>query len=69
MQELHIPRGERERRTQKALVRWKAPESKELVEDALRTAGRHDLLTKFYAALKRSQHRRDTARLDLDTCG
>jgi uncharacterized radical SAM protein YgiQ len=69
LQELHIPRGERERRTQKALVRWKAPESRELVEAALREAGRMDLLTKFHAALKRSQHRRESARLDLDTCG
>jgi uncharacterized radical SAM protein YgiQ len=69
MQELHIPRGERERRTQKALVRWKAPESRELVEAALREAGRMDLLAKFHAALKRSQHRRESARLDLDTCG
>ena len=69
MQELHIPRGERERRTQKALVRWKAPESRELVEAALRESGRMDLLAKFHAALKRSQHRRESARLDLDTCG
>jgi uncharacterized radical SAM protein YgiQ len=69
LQELHIPRGERERRTQKALVRWKAPESRELVEAALREAGRMDLLAKFHAALKRSQHRRESARLDLDTCG
>jgi len=69
MQDLHIPRGERERRTQKALVRWKAPESRELVELALREAGRMDLLAKFHAALKRSQHRRESARLDLDTCG
>jgi hypothetical protein len=28
-----------------------------------------DLLAKFHAALKRSQHRRESARLDLDTCG
>ncbi len=69
MQDLHIPRGERERRTQKSLVRWKAPESRELVELALREAGRMDLLAKFHAALKRSQHRRESARLDLDTCG
>lgn len=69
LQELHIPRGERERRTQKALVRWKAPESRELVEAALRESGRMDLLAKFHAALKRSQHRRESARLDLDTCG
>ena len=67
--ELHVPRGERERRTQKALVRWKAPESRDLVEAALREAGRMDLLAKFHAALKRGQHRRESARLDLDTCG
>jgi uncharacterized radical SAM protein YgiQ len=70
LQELHVPRGERERRMQKALVRWKAPESRPLVEEALRTAGRLDLLERFQRALK-SQRRRDheNANLDLDTCG
>ena len=43
--------------------------SPEFVEEALRAAGRHDLLTKFYAALKRAQYRQENSRLDLDTCG
>ena len=50
MVELRVPRGERERRLQKALVRWKAPENKELVEQALTDAGRTDLLTRFHRA-------------------
>ncbi|MCB9916550.1 MAG: YgiQ family radical SAM protein [Planctomycetes bacterium] len=50
---LHVPRGEHERRLQKALVRWKAPESKKLVEEALTAAGREDLLGKWRHALGR----------------
>jgi uncharacterized radical SAM protein YgiQ len=68
---LHVPRGARERRTQKALVRWKAPESRRLVEEALREAGREDLLPRFRAALARGRARgagREPA-LDLDPCG
>jgi hypothetical protein len=70
LEELHVPRGEHERRMQKALVRWKAPESKRLVEEALQSAGRSDLLERFHRALK-AQKRRDHehANLDLDTCG
>ncbi|MBK7877157.1 MAG: YgiQ family radical SAM protein [Planctomycetes bacterium] len=70
MKELHVPRGERERRTQKALVRWKAPESRPLVEEALRTAGRADLMERFTKALAREKARAGReANLDLDTCG
>jgi len=70
MKELHVPRGERERRMQKALVRWKAPESRSLVEEALKTAGREDLLGRFHHALGRQKSReRAAADLDLDTCG
>jgi uncharacterized radical SAM protein YgiQ len=69
-QELHVPRGERERRMQKALVRWKAPESRELVEEALAKAGRPDLLERFHKALKGQRRReRDSESPDLDTCG
>jgi uncharacterized radical SAM protein YgiQ len=68
--ELHVPRGERERRMQKALVRWKAPESKALVEEALATAGRRDLLARFHRAITASKRNaRESANLDLDTCG
>lgn len=46
-EELYVVRGERERRMQKALVRWKAPESAKLVVEALTKAGRHDLLAEW----------------------
>ncbi len=70
MKELHVPRGERERRTQKALVRWKDPDSRKLVEEALVTAGREDLLARFHHALQRQRSRAEReAELDLDTCG
>jgi uncharacterized radical SAM protein YgiQ len=69
-QELHVPRGERERRTQKALVRWKAPESRPLVEEALAAAGRQDLLARFRHALGLARRReRESESPDLDTCG
>lgn len=69
-QELHVPRGERERRMQKALVRWKAPESRVLVEEALERAGRPDLLERFHKALKSLRRPgRDAESADLDTCG
>jgi uncharacterized radical SAM protein YgiQ len=70
LQELHVPRGERERRMQKALVRWKAPESRKLVEEALETAGRDDLLERFHRAIRSSRSRAgEAANLDLDPCG
>lgn len=75
---LYVPRGGRERRLQKALVRWKDPENRQLVEEALAAAGREDLLEPFHRALRRlagSRHARERsapqgeASLDLDTCG
>jgi uncharacterized radical SAM protein YgiQ len=69
MQDLHVPRGERERRMQKALVRWKAPESRRLVEEALALAGRSDLLERFRRAIRAGRGREEHANLDLDTCG
>jgi len=70
LEELHVPRGEHERRMQKALVRWKAPESKRLVEEALHSADRADLLDRFHRALKAHRRREhEHANLDLDTCG
>jgi len=44
---VHVPKGGRERRIQKALVRWKDPANAKLVEEALVEAGRHDLLPRF----------------------
>jgi uncharacterized radical SAM protein YgiQ len=69
MQELHVPRGERERRMQKALVRWKAPDSRKLVEEALVTAKRPDLLERFRRAIRASKSRSEVASFDLDPCG
>lgn len=67
---LHVPRGGRERRLQKALVRWKDPDNRKLVLEALELAGRADLVAPFLAALKRSQRGRPKVQsLDLDTCG
>jgi len=51
--ELYVPSGAKERRLQKALVRWKDPASRRDVEEALREAGREDLLVKFQRAADR----------------
>ena len=45
--ETYVPKRERERKVQKALVRWKAPESYRFVVEGLEAAGRPDLLTRF----------------------
>ena len=73
-EELYVPRGGRERRLQKALVRWKAPESRPLVEEALRAAGRGDLLARFRRLVGGGKGRGEgvgemEVNLDLDTCG
>jgi hypothetical protein len=73
-QELYVPRGGRERRLQKALVRWKAPENRRLVLEALELAGRGDLIGRFEHALRQARsasrgRARDADRAELDTCG
>lgn len=80
-EQLYIPRGGRERRLQKALVRWKEPENRFLVEEALVQAERPDLLERFRKnAGKRSNPARRGSvspeeegaadrEMDLDTCG
>ena len=69
-EEFYVPRSGTERKLQKALVRWKAPESKPLVEEALREAGREDLLPKFrHFARGAKRSKKKPARIDLDTCG
>ena len=74
----HVPRGGRERRLQKALVRWKAPESRPLVEEALEAAGRSDLLARFRKlaggrrrgpGARGARPRGESKGLDLDPCG
>lgn len=73
LEELYVPRGGRERRLQKALVRWKDPANRKLVLEALELAGRNDLVPVFQRALKqRIAHRApdaDEGAVDLDTCG
>lgn len=71
LEELYVPRGGRERRLQKALVRWKDPANRKLVLEALELAGRNDLVPVFQRALKqRIAHRApDADEIDLDTCG
>ncbi|HKE02100.1 MAG TPA: YgiQ family radical SAM protein [Planctomycetota bacterium] len=44
---VHVPKSDRERRTQKALMLWKDPENRSLCEEALRAAGRADLIAKL----------------------
>jgi uncharacterized radical SAM protein YgiQ len=78
-EELYVPRSPRERRVQKALVRWKSIASAPLVEEGLVQGGRSELLPRFRhlarAAWKREAERRghghgaESAGLDLDTCG
>ena len=77
-EELHVPSGPGEVRQQKALVRWKAPESARHVEQALREVGREDLLPRFRhltreaarrAAGGGKQKRREGPARDLDPCG
>lgn len=74
LEELYVPRGGRERRLQKALVRWKDPANRKLVHEALELAGRRDLIPAFERALAHPQRQRlAPARKgeieDLDTCG
>ena len=70
LDELYVARGARERKVQKALVCWKAPESREHVEEALTQLGRKDLLAKFRARVGGAKRRaRAHEELDLDPCG
>ena len=77
-EEIYVPRGGRERRIQKALVRWKAPESRSLVIEGLEQADRPDLLKRFLAHPATKPDRRGSVRrpqrsnkdsMELDTCG
>jgi len=44
MESVHVPRGDKERNLQRALLQWRRPEKKKLVLEALRLAGREDLI-------------------------
>jgi len=66
---VYVPRGEHERRVQKALVRWKAPESRKGVEEALREGGREDLLPLWRKRSGKGRRWREAPAPDLDSCG
>ena len=44
MKAVHVPKGEREKALQRALLQWRRPEKKKQVIQALRQAGRDDLI-------------------------
>jgi len=44
MKPIHIPRSQKEKDTQRALMQWKRPENREIVRKALIEAGRKDLI-------------------------
>jgi len=44
MEAVYVPRGDRERNMQRALLQWRRPEKKRLILEALRKAGREDLI-------------------------
>ncbi|MFP3040868.1 YgiQ family radical SAM protein [Treponema primitia] len=44
MEDIYVPRGEREKRLQRSLLQFNHPDKKALVIEALRTAGREDLI-------------------------
>ena len=44
MKSVHIPKTDRERNLQRALLQWRRPEKKRQVLEALRKAGREDLI-------------------------
>jgi uncharacterized radical SAM protein YgiQ len=44
MKKVYVPKSFHEKAMQRALLQWKRPEKRELVEEALRTAGRRDLI-------------------------
>ena len=56
-EEVAVARTERERKAQKALVRWKDPKNQKLVEQTLRENGRADLLPRFRELLDADQQK------------
>lgn len=55
---VHVPKGDHERRLHKALMQWKFPENRALCEEALRRAGRPDLVAKLPKARPLDRFRR-----------
>jgi len=44
MKQIHIPRSQKEKTIQRALMQWKNPKNREIVRRALKDAGREDLI-------------------------
>jgi uncharacterized radical SAM protein YgiQ len=61
---LPVPRGGRERRIHKALVRWKAPENAALVEEALLETGRGDLVREFRRRARKARRPEEKGKSD-----
>ncbi len=57
-EKVYVPKSDRERRMHKALMQWKFPANRELCEDALREAGRADLIKYLPKAGFFDRHRR-----------
>ncbi|QSZ67697.1 YgiQ family radical SAM protein [Methanofollis aquaemaris] len=54
MEPVHVPRGQ-EKQIQRALLQYKDPKNRRLVDEGLRTAGREDLIGTGWACLVRPQ--------------
>jgi uncharacterized radical SAM protein YgiQ len=59
MEALHVPRGDREKRLQRALLQYDRPENLSLVLEALREAGREDLIGHGPECLIKRGHARE----------
>ena len=57
MESVFVPRGDREKRLQRALLQFDRPENRDLVEEALRQAGREDLIGDGKECLIRASRR------------
>jgi len=58
MKPVHVPRSKREKIVQRALLQWKKPENRSIVRQALRDAGREDLIGCRKHCLMRSAERK-----------
>ncbi|NLB29506.1 MAG: DUF3362 domain-containing protein, partial [Clostridiales bacterium] len=56
MEPVHVPRSAREKAVQRALLQWRRPEKRRLVIEALREAGRDDLIGFSKNALVRPEN-------------
>ncbi|HPD97733.1 MAG TPA: YgiQ family radical SAM protein [Synergistales bacterium] len=57
-EQVHVPRSAHEKKLQRALLQYRSPKNRKLVEEALSLAGRNDLVGNHARALLRPQRRR-----------